>query len=262
MKRVLVVIPMYGNAEMTDRCVALCRENAGIQHDILVVDDGSPEPYFNEDVHVLRLEKNSGFTAAVNSGILWASDGYEYVHLMNNDTEPHSDFLKALYDAMEAEPAIGIAGSVRLIKDPKEGDCYEMTAADLVSGYQTFVTSLKDVPKLVHTYWVPLCSAMIRHSLIREIGLLDKNMRMWCSDNDYCIRAGFAGWNVTLVPASVVYHIHQATTGKNVHEGVKKDQDVLMAKIMNVQYAVLLDKMPLDQGSRTYGKVDFKVYKK
>lgn len=261
--KICIVIPMYGKSELTDRCIALCRVNAGIQHAIIVVDDGSPEPYKNDDVNVIRLERNSGFTAAANAGILWCSDRYDYIHLMNNDTEPLPNFLKILYDVMETpgNEGIGIAGSARIVNhDGKR--VYELAAIDLVSGYHTFVDNIDLLPALIHTRWFALASAMLRHEMIREIGLLDRKMRMWCSDNDYCIRANFADWNTTVVPASQVFHIHQGTTGKCPTEAIKRDQDVLMNKIMNIKYAVLCDEMPLDNGSKTYGKVEFRVYRK
>jgi len=261
MSRVAIVIPMYGKAELTNKCIDFCRANAGIEHDILVVDDGSPEPYKHPGVNVLRLDENKGFTGATNAGILWCSDRYDYIHLLNNDTEGQPNFLKILYDVLEANPVIGIAGSVRIVPHENK-QVYELTATDLVSGYHSYCETIEHLPELIHTYWIPLCSSLIRHSVIREIGLLDKNMRMWCSDNDYCIRVGFAGYNVTLVPKSQVIHFHGATTGKATHEAVKLDQDVLMEKIMNIKYAVLMDKMPLDDGSKTYGKPDFKVYQK
>jgi len=263
LKNICIVIPMYGKAELTNKCIDFCRANAGIEHDIIVVDDGSPEPYVHPGVNVIRLDKNSGFTAATNAGILWCGDRYKYIHLLNNDTEPCENFLKILYDVLEENEVIGIAGSSRIVEH--EGRrVYELVAVDLVSGYHSYTDSIKELPALIHAYWFPLCSALVRHSLVREIGLLDKRMRTWCSDNDYCVRANFAGHNTTLVPASQVYHIHQATTGKAPSAGIKKDQDALMHKIMNVDYAVLMDKMPLDSGSgvQTWGKPDFKVYKK
>lgn len=282
---VCVIMPMYGKPEMTKRCIDMTIKNAGIGCFILVVDDGSPEPFAKKEdenkyrqetelydgtkypksqLMVLRLDENLGFTGATNAGILWQQIyRFKYVHLMNNDTEPRENFLKILYDVLEKEPGIGIAGSSRIV-DHEGKQVYELVAVDLVSGFHSYVDEegFKKLPELIHTHWFPLCSAMIRDELIREIGLLDKRMRMWCSDNDFCVRANFAGWNTTLVPASVVYHIHQATTGKVLGSKVKEDQDVLMNKIMNVQYAILCDKMPLDSGSKTYGKVDFKVYKK
>lgn len=281
MKKICIVMPMYGKPELTDKCIQMCGENAGIEHDILVVDDCSLVPYLKENLtekkdlikkwttglSVLKLEENLGFTGATNAGILWCGDRYDYIHFMNNDTEPRENFLKILFDVLEdeANEVVAIAGSARVVMH-EEKEVYELVSVDLVSGYHTFVDEegYKKLPPLIHTHWFPLCSALIRHTLIREIGLLDKRMRMWCSDNDYCIRANFAGYNTTVVPASVVRHAQQGTTGKAPSKGIKDDQDVLMSKIMNVQYAVLMDKMPLDSGNgvQTWGRPNFEVYKK
>lgn len=260
MSRVLVVIPMFGKHEYTERCIQSCKENAGIQHDILVVDDGSEEPFHNYDVNVLRLDKNVGFTEATNQGFLWAGDRYEYIHMLNNDTEPEKDFLKLLVEFMDENPVVGIAGSVRrLIGEEKIN--LELYGADLIRGYQMMC---EELPKeeVIFTHWVPLCSALIRHKMMRYIGLLDKMMRTWCSDNDYCIRANFNGWNVALVTRSIVKHHHQVTTGKHINVGVTQDQKVLIEKMAGVNYAELMRNIPLDCEQNTFGKLNFEVYKK
>src|SRR3990167_5670629 len=144
MKKICVLIPMYGKKELTEKCVEMTIENAGIEdYDILVVDDGSPEPFkYKQEIDtkvrvaVLRLSENSGFTNAVNQGILWCGDMYEYIHLLNNDTEPEKDFLKHLLDAMEENRVIGIASSSRLHKR-EDGSVYvENHGLDLVRGHQ------------------------------------------------------------------------------------------------------------------------------
>ncbi len=74
MPRVVIVIPMYGKEEYTNKCVNMVMENYGTDEpiEILVVDDGSEKPYEHKGINVIRLDKNSGFTAASNEGILWA----------------------------------------------------------------------------------------------------------------------------------------------------------------------------------------------
>ena len=61
---IVVVIPMFGKEEYTNKCVEAVTANYGTGDpiEILVVDDGSPTPYVNEKVNVIRLEENSGFT--------------------------------------------------------------------------------------------------------------------------------------------------------------------------------------------------------
>ena len=95
MKKILVIIPMYGEEEYTRKCIDFCIKHAGIVHDLLVVDDGSPIPFSDERIPTLRIDKNGGYTPAVNQGILYAQERmYEYVLLLNNDTEAEPNFLK------------------------------------------------------------------------------------------------------------------------------------------------------------------------
>ena len=261
MNKICCIIPMYGKPEYTDKCVSETIKNSGIPVDILVVDDGSKIPYANSSaLLILRLDKNMGFTNAANQGILWAQKrNYDYVHLLNNDTLPKENFIKILYDFLEETKVVGIAASARIHQTDSPHNI-ELFGADLISGYQQCTDG--NIPETVFfTYWVPLCSALIRMDMIREIGILDKRMRTWSSDNDYCIRANFNGWNVALLIKSKVFHVHQGTTGKAINEGVKHDQMVLLEK-MTVQYAQLMTKLPLDKGSETWGKLEFSTYKK
>jgi GT2 family glycosyltransferase len=211
-------------------------------------------------VFVLRLPKNSGYTNATNQGILWAGDRYKYLHLQNNDIEPEQDYIKKLYDVMEEDSVIGIASSVRILPSHPVHNI-ELYGVDLIRGYQQMTNGdIKE--RIIHTHWVPLCSALVRHETIRYIGLLDRRMIMWCSDNDLCIRCNFAGWNVSLVMDSRVIHHHNVTTGNSNEAGVSRDQKVLLEKIANMQYAKLMNELPLDKESNTYGKLEFSIYKK
>ena len=239
---IAIVIPMFGQESYTRKCIDLCIKNAGIPHDIVVVDDCSPTPYVDERVHIIRLEKNKGFTGASNEGILYAQKlNYKYVHLLNNDTEPHKDFLKILYDALETYSEVGIAASSRkMVTDSPY--CIELFGEDLIRGYQRICDETYNIPDIVYAHWIPLCSALLRMDMVREIGILDKHMKIWCSDNDFCIRCTFHGWHVALVAKSRVLHIHQVTTGKTDSEyqnkGVYKDQKVLLEKIANIKYVI------------------------
>ena len=251
---------MYNHNEMTTRCVEMVRESAGMPCDIYVVDDGSEVPYENSEVAVITHDKNAGFTAAANTGLLACADRYDYIHLMNNDTEPEPDFLKELFHVMESHPEIGIASSVRILKTDSPHNM-ELYGVDLIRGYQQMTNG--NIPNdIIYARWVPLCSALIRHSVIREIGLLDKRMIMWCSDNDYCIRTNFAGYNVCVVMKSKVKHIHQVSTGTKNEDGVKRDQQILLEKLSGFQYAELMKEMPLDMESKVYGKLTFEAVKR
>ena len=82
--RVCVIISNYTFTEVTKRCIDFYRANAGIEHDILVVDDGSPNPFKDDSVNVLRSEENVGWSKINNMGIQWCGNRYDYLCISNN----------------------------------------------------------------------------------------------------------------------------------------------------------------------------------
>lgn len=260
MNRICVIIPQYGKEEYTRKCIELTDENSGVPVDILVVDDGSVDKFHDYRVNILRLDKNSGFTNAVNQGILWCGDRYEYIHLLNNDTEPKQGFIKFLLDEIEKDEDIAVASSIRLYIKNGSFDV-ELYGIDLIRGYQavTKIENLKD--EVIECNWVPLCSSLIRTSIIREIGLLDKQMRNHSSDLDYCLRVKMAYYRIIVVTDSRVIHHHEVTTKSN-NITPNQDQRALLEKLAGLGYAQIMKVMPLDAESKTFGKLDFTVYKK
>jgi len=256
--KICAIVPMCGFPEMTKKCIDYTFKNAGVDCEILVVDDGSPEPFQDARVSVLRLEKNSGFTNATNQGILWCKDRFDYVLLLNNDTEPEPDFIKYLLEALEKDSEIGIAGSSRIIYQEGGKPLIENFGVDLISGYQAYTTTDLD-KEIVYVAWLPVCSALIPMEIIRYVGLLDKNMKTFCSDNDYCIRVQQLGYRIALVPKSKVKHFHMHTVKHMKIEG-SQDQLVLLGKLACRLQTQLLETYPLDYEQNTWGKLDFTIH--
>lgn len=254
---------MYGFADITKKCIDYTIKNAGGELDILVVDDGSPEPFIDDRVHVLRLEENSGYTNATNKGIIWAmKQNYDYVLLLNNDTEPEPDFVKYLLEALHKEPNLGIVGSARIIYDDKGKGLIENFGIDLISGYQAYSNTDLD-KEIIHVAWLPVCSALIPMDVIRQVGLLDKRMKIYCSDNDYCIRAQQLGYTVGLVPKSKVKHFHQTTTRSiGCYDQAAKDQIILLDKLSCRLQRQLLELHPISWNENSWGKLEFTAYTK
>ena len=263
MSRVVVVIPMFGKEEYTRKCVDTVKKNYGTGEpiEIVVVDDGSPTPFVDPLINVVRLDTNSGFTAAANEGIIWAQyRNADYVLLLNNDTECEPGWLKELVDVMEADPKIGIAASVRRHPN-REGQPIELCGSDLIRGFQYFTDekSLPDIP--IPCNWIPLCSGLLRMDMVREIGLLDKKFRNHCSDSSYCLVAKIRKWGVVIVPTSiVVHHLSVTTTANNVL--VDDDQRLFLEQLAGLDYAKIMQSMPIDSEAKTWGRLSFEVYKR
>ena len=260
MNQICAIMPIYGFPEMTEKCISQVKANAGMDIDILVIDDGSPEPYIDDSIEILRLDNNTGFTNATNQGILHCGDKYKYLLFINNDIFPEPNFVKALYDHMESDPITGIAGSVRWVMEEGHKE-YLVYGLDLVRGNQGVLLECNDNTPVMYCDWFPTCSALVRAKMIREIGLLDKRFKQHCSDSEYCIRANHNNWNTAIIPRSRVEHKHQATMH---YLGVDpaKDQKKFIEKIAGMQFQQLMNRLPLDCENNIWGKVSFKRYNK
>lgn len=266
MPSVCVLIPMFGKENYTNNCIDSILKNSGMESfDILVVDDGSEKPFKHEssDVRVIihRLPENTGFTNAVNEGLLWAGDMYSYILVLNNDTNPYPDFLRVLVEFLDQNQEYGIASSVRVHQNRPPEQHYELYGVDLIRGFQAFCGDDNYPIDPVDCVMVPFCSVLLRVSMLREIGILDKRFHNHSSDTDLCIRAHLAGWKTAVIPESKVLHYLSVTTTFKKAK-IKDDQNVMLDKLAGMGYAKLMSKIPLDIESKTYGAFKFEAYQK
>src|SRR5512135_91336 len=113
-----VIIPNYNRADLLRSCLESLRSQAYREVEVILIDngstDGSAEMVEKEfpEAKVRRMEKNTGFSAAVNEGIRLARG--ELVALLNNDAEADSAWLMELYRTAEAHPEAGSFASKML----------------------------------------------------------------------------------------------------------------------------------------------------
>ncbi len=201
----------------------------GLKCEVFVIDNASTdgtrrvvENVIKDEGHVrVKLicnDRNLGFAAAVNQGIVKSTGAY--VLLLNPDTELTSGCLETMLEYLKTRPEVGVAGGKVLNTDgslqpsvrrfPKVGD----QAIILLKLHNFF-------PKIVAKYFcegfdynreaevdqVRGAYFWINRKLIDKIGSLDaKNFFIWFEEVDYCWRAKDAGYKVMYVPESVAKH--------------------------------------------------------
>lgn len=105
---VTIVCCTYNDSHFLPKCLESCK-NQDIEKEIIIVDDGSSKPILQEVLaeiearpqmfRLIRHEKNSGLSAARNTGI--AAAKHEYVIPIDADDWFHPNTIKTLYDAKE-----------------------------------------------------------------------------------------------------------------------------------------------------------------
>ena len=108
--KVTIVIPNYNGKHFMEPCLASLKEQTCQDFRILVVDNASEDgsiPYLKKhypEIDVIALDKNYGFSKAVNVGIRHAHT--PYVILLNNDTTVDRRYVEEMLKAISRSPRI------------------------------------------------------------------------------------------------------------------------------------------------------------
>jgi len=222
---VAIIVLNWNNRTDTLDCIRSLQTIDYSEKDIIVVDNGSTdgsevairEKYPGITLH--QTGKNLGFAGGNNAGIRLAMDkGYDYILLLNNDTEVDPSFLSALVNAAESDPAIGIAGSkIYYYSDPMRiwfaGGSISLQSGDLHHVGENEADK-GQFDRMKDTDYITGCSMLIKRKVLEDVGLLYEPLFLYYEDSDFCAHARRQGYRVVYVPASIVRHKVSSTTGK------------------------------------------------
>ena len=215
--KVTVVIPNYNGLKFMDPCfkalnLQLCRD-----FDILVVDngstDGSVEWLKEHEIPSIFLEKNTGFSGAVNVGI--KASKTPYVILLNNDTEPDCHYIGEMIKAIERSPEIFSVSSkmIQLYDHSKmddAGDMYTLLGWAFQRGVGRPATGYN---RSCSVFSACAGAAIYRREVFETIGYFDEMHFAYLEDIDVGYRARIAGYDNVYCPHAVVYHVGSGTSG-------------------------------------------------
>jgi GT2 family glycosyltransferase len=188
----LVVIPHYGPNALLEHCRKAVRSVVTLKSTVIKEINAN---------HPRKL-----FTAAVNEGLKLASN-FTHVWLLNNDARPLPGAVRSAMKCFEQEERCGLVGSqCRHADRPNEvvwgGSLQMYPKGRHKAGY----ADKGEFQTRTEEEWISFASVFIKSEVVRDIGLLDANMRHICSDADYCLRARAAGWKCFHEPKSKVLH--------------------------------------------------------
>ena len=179
------------------------------------------------EVRTIAFDSNYGFTGGYNRAFarIAEAEEYSYYVLINSDVEVPAGWLGPLEDWMDSHPECGVCGPKILAMDKDggrtrrfeyagaAGGCIDSFGYPFCRGRVPGRTEMDmgqyDVPKDV--LWISGACMMTRASLWHELGGLDGRFFAHMEEIDYCWRAQLAGWTVSVVPASEVWHLGGGT---------------------------------------------------
>lgn len=195
--------------------------------------DGSVRMLETEFPQVRRIVfgTNLGFTGGYNKAFdaivpktpagSQEEDGPEYFVLINSDIEVTDGWLAPLTEWMDTHPSCG-ACAPKLHGIP-DRDRFEYAGAaggymdrfgypfcrGRVMGRTEKDEGQYDTPQNV--FWATGACLMVRSSLFRKLGGLDPRFFAHMEEIDLCWRMQLEGYEVTVVPQSLVYHVGGGT---------------------------------------------------
>ena len=194
-----VIIPHYKNKEQLKKCEEALEKQT--YHDVLVT-------------VVDNTDDNKGFTRACNTGIKKLFDECEYFVLLNQDCYLKENALQNMVRFMEANPKCGIAG----IKQLQAGNTDRIVHGGCTQAFPHGrhlggLVSKGDCEKNQKMPWVNGACLMIRKSTVIDIGLMDENFVLICSDSDWCYTARMRGWEVWYIADAQCLHESGVSSG-------------------------------------------------
>jgi GT2 family glycosyltransferase len=220
-----IVICVHDALDDLKRCLDSVIRNTPESCCLIFVNDGSAvetTDFMRQFVQMhpaqcILLENPSarGYTLAANQGLLASTA--EQVILLNSDTIVPGKWIERLTQCAVSDPAIGIVGPLSNAASWQSIPTRFRPDGDWAVNKLPQVYSVDKMAEIVYRMssqrfprvdFVNGFCFLIKRSLIQSIGLLDENAFPdgYGEENDYCLRAIKAGFDLAIADHAYVYH--------------------------------------------------------
>ena len=214
MARVSVIVPSYNRPDRLRGCLeALTRQDGG-PYEIIVVDDGSPEPLaaicaaFGDQVRYLRQD-NAGPAKARNTGAK-TSDA-EILVFTDDDCRPEPGWVAALLARHAGQRDALVGGQVVNLLTNNVYSASSQTLCDFL--YDHFGAAQGTIP-----FFTSNNMACDRARFL-ELGGFDESFPLAAAeDRDFGMRWREAGGRLVYAPDAVVGHAHAMTLARFIRQ--------------------------------------------
>ena len=224
--RIAIIIINWNTYQLTFNCLKSLEACNYKNKTIFFVDNGSNDGSGDKialefpEINYIKNEKNEGFTGANNKALnIILKQSFDYVLLLNNDTEVEPDFLSLLAASMESDK--NLAATQPLILDFPNKNTIWNAGGSFNTFFGLSKTRYKGLiykPKLkidTFTEWISGCCILVNIGVVKEVGLLDNHFFAYFEDVDWSIRMTNQGYKLGVVPKSIIYHHTSGSTKKN-----------------------------------------------
>ncbi|WP_003540180.1 glycosyltransferase [Desulfotomaculum nigrificans] len=214
-----IIIPCFNRLQLTKLCINSILAHTFVPFELILINNGSTDEtkdYFNEliamvpRVRVIHNRKNLGFGRACNQGMEIAAG--DYMLILNNDVVVTDGWLSRMLAVGDAYKQIGIVGplsncvaGVQLVNNVPYHD---------LTGMHDFARQLavQNATLGFTTIRVVGFCMLIKREVVEKIGGFDPRFGLGnFEDDDFCLRACIAGYQVWVAQDVFIHHFGGAT---------------------------------------------------
>jgi GT2 family glycosyltransferase len=226
-----VVIPVYRGEAETRACLeSVLSAPVAATHEVVVIDDASPEPAIRRFVEelaragrVTRIAhaQNRGFVASANEGLALHAD--RDVVLLNSDTEVAPGWLDRLAAHARADPAVGtvtpFTNNGTIVSYPRAHVANALPWRETTASLDAAFASANAGMNAALPTAVGFCMYIARRC-VDVVGPLDEARygAGYGEEVDFCMRAARAGFRHVVAGDVFVRHVGEVSFGRSGDE--------------------------------------------
>ena len=194
----------------------------GVEHEIVLLnnacDDGSVEATRERypETRIFTRDDRAGVSEN-NSFVLRQARG-RFCMLVDEDAVLFEGCVRALMDALEADPGAAVAGAQLYYPDGRGIGCaWRLPGLGYALAEAFFLTrwlAVQTGPRQRETGWVQSAAMLVRRDAAEEIGWYDEDFFVYYDEVDFQKRLHDAGWRILYVPAAEAVHNQQISTDR------------------------------------------------
>lgn len=244
-----VLIPVFNNWQFTERCIqAIFKTTDSNLFDVYILNDCSTDSTNNlleylNNVHIINTPYNVGFTKACNFAFEKLKD-YEFIYLLNNDTEVQEGFFKHCMEIMKINELSGIVGSTLHYSDGAIQSCGAIVWNDATVS-EFGVRSNPSGIEFSFSRQVDFCAGagiLIRTDALIKVNYFDEIYApAYYEDTDLAFKMRKAGYETWVSNESRVIHHGGVTYGRDEKSGVKNLVSLNQQKFRNKWHTELAE---------------------
>ncbi len=269
MPRVVIIYLLYnGRQYLVDCFQTLSGLNYPAEDaEIFVVDNASSDdgvsylkqeimPKFGNKLPKITLienKENLGFAEGNNVGLRLALErGFDYIYLLNHDTEVDPNFLKEAVELAESKKEAGAIQSLILLYSDKTkinsiGNAIHFLGFGYTRGYGMNLSDAEEIiakkissEEIFKMAYTSGAGVLYRSSVLREIGLFDQELFLYHEDLDLGWRLRLAGYENILASKSWIYHKYEFSRSIKKYYWMERNRFIVLLKLYRWPTLLLL----------------------